>query len=248
MNGAWFCSQACAGEQVREGAAAIAAPEGIRPRALPRVKLGLLLVHQGAITPVQLRHALATQEQSRRPLGQQLIALGFTDAVAVVRALATQAGVPCLTTIDATAVRACPDVLGANAVRALGLVPVGADPETRRMKVACTAPVPRLALIALRELTGWTGEPLIVADGVMPELIEAYARAVEDTSAERPGVPLDEAASLVVAAAAAATDATVTQVACDPYLWIRVDGGARPRDLFVTASREATWQAAPTSH
>jgi hypothetical protein len=248
MNGEWYCSEACAGAQVRDGVEASARPQPTRPQALPRVKIGLLLVHQGAITPVQLREALAVQPQTRQKLGRLVIEMGFTDAASVVRALATQAGVPCLTAVDAGAVRAYPDVLGSNAVRALGLVPIGADRVTRRVKVACAAPVPRLALGALKELTGWTGEPFLVPDHVMPELTDAYARLVDDDSAEPTVLPLERAATLIARAAASTADATVTQASCDPYLWIRVDGGVHPRDLFVTAPREAIWQAAPTSH
>ena len=246
MNGTWFCSERCAGHQATTDVDRVASRDKVRTRALPRLKLGLLLVHQGAITPVQLREALASQQVSRRLLGRELQSIGAVDRQAVVKALAAQAGIPCLPHLEPTAARWCPE-LGAHAVRALGLVPIGVDGERKHIKVACVAPVPRLALSALRELTGWTAEPFLVPDETMEGLICAYA-ALADVEGRDQVVDRDVAGAAIAEAAADSDEAVVNQAACNPYLWVRVSGTAGPRDLFIPTGEEAAWQAAHTSH
>lgn len=245
MNGDWFCSESCAAAQAEHEVRRAAARQDVRSRALPRLKLGLVLVHQGAITPVQLRTALESQQRSGRPLGREVVALGFADTQSVVRALATQAGVPCLPTLEATAVRACPE-LGAHAVRALGLVPFGVDRELRHLKVACAAPVPHLALAAVRELTGWSAEPFLVPDHSMPGLFDAYAALSSAAGPEDAIVPLDGAGARIAGMAAATPGAVVTQASVAPYLWVRVAGQAAPHNVFIPTGEETPWPAALT--
>jgi len=245
MNGSWFCSERCAGHQASTDVDRVTARERVRTRALPRLKLGLLLVHQGAITPVQLREALAAQQVSGRLLGHELQAMGVVERRAVVKALAAQAGIPCLPGLEPTAARWCPE-LGAHAVRALGLVPIGVDAERKHVKVACAAPVPRLALSALRELTGWTAEPFLVPNEAIEGLMRAYAE-LADVEAHDQVVERHLAGAAIAEAAAGTDEAVVTQVPCNPYLWVRVTGTAGPRDLFIPTGQEATCQAAHTS-
>src|SRR5262245_39859509 len=92
----WFCSSACVA-LVAAGRRRVAKPRPSGPIPLPAPRLGTLLVHQGAITPAQLDAALAAQKLSGRKLGAELVRLGITDQVAVLRALAAQAGVSYLT-------------------------------------------------------------------------------------------------------------------------------------------------------
>ena len=246
MNGAWFCSEGCAGQQASTDVDRVTSRDKVRTRALPRLKLGLLLVHQGAITPVQLREALAAQQDSGRLLGHELRSSGVVDQQAIVKALAAQAGIPCLPNLPTTAARWCPE-LGAHAVRALGLVPIGVDADRQHVKVACAAPVPRLALSALRELTGWTAEPFLVPDETMDCLIRAYA-ALADVEARDRVVEREAAGAAIAEAAAGSDEAVVIQAPCNPYLWVRVTGTAGPRDLFIPTGEEAAWPAAHTSH
>lgn len=245
MNGAWYCSEDCAGLQAGAEFARTATREQVRTRALPRLKLGLLLVHAGAITPVQLREALDGQRETGRRVGAELIARGLVDPSAVVKALALQAGVPCLPHLDPTAARWCSE-LGAQAVHALGLVPIGVDEAVRHVKVACTAPVPRLALSALRELTGWTAEPFLVGDSTLAALVQAYGELAGSPPHDQV-IDREAAGAAIAEAAAGQQDATVSHATCNPYVWVRVAGKAGIRDLFIPTGEEAAWQAAHTS-
>jgi hypothetical protein len=248
VNDEWYCSEVCAEHALAQQLAETREPAAARRQPLPPLKLGMLLVHQGAITPADLRAALEAQKVSGLKLGQQVVTSGMTDEAAVVKALASQSGVPFVAALDPTAVRACPELLGANAVRALGLVPFGVDAERRRLKVAATAPLPRLALAALNEITGWTAEPFLVADGLLPQLLDAYARACEgkaettltmSTAAEAPAQVAREASRL--------PGATVQKAPCDPFLWVRIQGKGPARDVFVIPNKEIAWLAVPTS-
>lgn len=60
----------------------------------PRRRLGEILVAGGAITADQLTLALAEQASRQLPLGQTLLALGFTTDEVMRQALSSQLGVP----------------------------------------------------------------------------------------------------------------------------------------------------------
>lgn len=62
--------------------------------APPRRRLGEILVAGGAITADQLTQALAEQAARQLPLGQTLLALGFTTDEIMRQALSSQLGVP----------------------------------------------------------------------------------------------------------------------------------------------------------
>jgi type IV pilus assembly protein PilB len=59
-----------------------------------RLKIGEILVAQGAITEAQLNQALQHQRGKRVKIGEALVSLGFTDEAALFRGLAKQAGLP----------------------------------------------------------------------------------------------------------------------------------------------------------
>jgi hypothetical protein len=255
LNGAWFCSRGCAAAAVRRGLESPPAL-GESAGALPPLRLGALLRHQGAITQAQLDLALAGQRRSGRRIGAELQQLGFVSSGAVVRALAAQAGVSYLTAVDPARVRHAPGGLSADMVRALGLLPFEA--HERRLHVICTAPVPRRALRALARLTGWTGEPYLVDDAVWDRALESYAPAESgDTGQAEVVHDVDAASAQVVAAAAAGRDAVVRYAGCGDFVWVRVEGGAVTRNVLIDAARgfgparlpeERICQAAPTAH
>jgi hypothetical protein len=204
----------------------------------------MLLVAHGAMTPAQLQQALDAQNASGLRLGEQVQRLGMASSTDVVRALAVQSAAPWLASLDPAQVRMVPEILGHE--------PFDVDARRRRVKVACAAPVPRLALGAFKELTGWIAEPFVVADDQVTKLIAAYERSAIMAITDRaPGVPLSvrAAASLIARTAAERGGASVAHAVCDPYLWVRVESRAGADDLFVRpGDQEQTWQAEHTLH
>jgi putative toxin-antitoxin system antitoxin component (TIGR02293 family) len=76
--------------------AAVSRPDATRPTAgaPQKRRLGEILVAGGAVTAEQLAHALAEQPKRRMPLGQTLLALGYTTDEVMRQALSSQLGVP----------------------------------------------------------------------------------------------------------------------------------------------------------
>jgi hypothetical protein len=203
---------------------------------LPPLRIGALLRHQGAITQAQLDEALASKRKSGLRLGAELQRLGHVSSATLVRVLAAQAGVSYLTSVDPSRVRRAPGGLSLDMVRALGLLPFEAEMPERRLRVLCTAPVPRPALRAMARLTGWTAEPYLVDDAVWERALDAYAPdASEDHQSE---VVHDVAAASahVVAAAATGRNAVVRYAGCGDFVWVRVEGGTRTSDVLIQPS------------
>jgi hypothetical protein len=256
LDGAWYCSQSCVERAAARTLEAAGRPgRGVAgPVPIPPLKLGMLLVHQGALTPVQLDAALAAQPASGLRLGELLRRERTVGRLALLQALATQSSAPYLPRLDASVVRHAPAALGPNAVRALGLIPFEVDAARQRVKVACAAPVPRLALRALAELTGWVADPFVVDDEQMPILHRAYAAGLaERHRAGELGRPtsIRIAAAHIAQVAAQKQGTRLRHVQCDPFLWIRLEGGQDPDDVIVRAgskAQEQPWQAEHTSH
>jgi hypothetical protein len=253
LDDTWYCSQRCveqAANRTLEAARRTIAPR--RPVPIPPLKLGMLLVHHGVLTPVQLEAALSAQRGAGLRLGAFLRREGLVGRLPLLRALAAQSSAPYLPALDASAVRHVPAALSPNAVRALGLVPFEVDADRRRVKVACVAPVPRLALRALTELTGWVGDPFIVDDDVMPPLLQAYAAGTADRPATSDAVTttIPDAAAQIARTAARGRGTRLRHAPCHPFLWIRVEGDQGADDLIVgsaVGAKEPSWQAEHTS-
>jgi len=194
FEGRWACSPECMADLIAasvrremDGGDSSAAPH---PHRLP---MGLMLVHQGKITPEQLQTAL--EEQRRRAeengesvrLGEWLLQSGVLSEPALTRTLCAQWNCPVLHLAgyrpDEVA-GAIPHFLA----EALGALPLRA-PGGRQMYVAFSGHVGRSLSYALERMTG-----LPVVAGIAPdsEFRLAQARFL-DTPAPR--VRLLEAAT-----------------------------------------------------
>jgi hypothetical protein len=222
----WFCSRHCVEQMVRRRLID-ARPVAAGIPAVPPMRLGALLRHHGVCGAEAIERALHAQRGSNMKLGEQLFAMGAAEKEGVLRALAAQAGVGYLATIDTEKVREAPGGLSPNAVRALGVVPLNEE-ENGRIRVACQAPVPRRALSAFRRLTGWSPEAYLVADADFQTLVRNYGA---DVSGDRPVRELtrfsqteclSDAAARIATAATRSRHTTVTEARWEPYTWVRV--------------------------
>lgn len=248
----WYCSTACLEAEARarlEGAPepAIRAGRGQRTS-----RLGALLLHQRLIAPAALAHALDAQRASGLRLGEQLCRMGAVSRVDVLRALAAQAGVGYLASVEPAAVRLGPAGLSQEALRALGVVPIEADPEGRSLRVACPAPLPRLALAVLAELTGRIIDPLLVTDDDLVMLLKAYGTAMPDAPVNVTRTDsLGEAARRIAEAIRSGRARRMQPVRCEPWLWVRLEGESTREEIVLPAQavrKERTWQAARIRH
>jgi hypothetical protein len=251
LDGLWYCSPGCLEASARERLATSRRVPQLPGRMAP-LRLGTLLLHRGVVTADALRAALAAQKTTGLKIGAQLVAMGAASSGDIVRALATQSGVRCLTHVDVSCVREAPGRLSADAIRALGLVPIESDAELQRLRVACAAPVPRTATAALYELTGWTIEPLLVSDEHMESLLLAYEEAVGGRGARvqsHRAADVEDVTAHVVRAASGSGDVRMSQARMDPFLWVRLESGSAVEDVLLAldGSRgDASCQAAHT--
>ncbi len=246
LNDAWYCSRTCLESAVRDGLQTLVTmPHSVV--GLPPLKLGALLRHQGAINETQLRSALDAQRTTGLRLGAQLEQLGWLATEPLLRALAAQAGISYLTTLDLSRVKQAPGDLTETTVRALGLIPFEADEDRARLHVLCTAPVPRASLRALSRLTTWTPEPYLVDDRLWERALAAYRPA--DTPVPHDALLVGDfrtAATRVAQVARQSGAVTMKQADCRDYVWVRVEGSSHVHDVLVTTSEEKTCQAAST--
>jgi len=239
VDGAWFCSPKCVEFTAKRRLLGVRPPSSSVP-PIPALRLGVLLLHQGAITSMQLTKALGAQRLTGRPLGAQLLDMRMADAESVLRGLSAQAGVSYLTAVDPACVRSAPGGLSADEVRALGVVPIQVDETNRLLVVACQAPLPRAALSALRQLTGWTPEPLLVSDVDWQLLTRAYG---SNTTRRQQRVvfdhvrDIDDLAARIAAAAAHDGTVTMTEAHYDRSTWVRVEGQGAISTMLLPLAR-----------
>lgn len=237
----WFCSSTCLAAHTERVLSDTRPPRGGALGRAPGLRLGTLLVHQQAASREAVEVGLRAQRQSGRRLGAQLIAMGLAGWGDVVRALAAQAGVGYLTAVETSRVAdGCGD-LSREAVCALGVVPFEMRAQEGRLRVACAAPLPRMAMAVLGEMTGCTIEPFVVFDQVFDALMAAYGRARPPARTGPAAVcSLPDAAARVVRAAEQGRAERMRRARCDPFVWVRLDGEGGTEDLVwpLAASRE----------
>jgi hypothetical protein len=248
FNGNVYCSRACVEQAVLAGLGEVTATAP-RSRALPPMRLGVLLRHAGVITDAELNEALEAQARTGLRLGGQLEQMGVATSDAVLRALATQAGVSYLSNFDVERVMRAPGALSPAMVRALGLVPFDMDAAGERLKVISAAPLPRAAIRAMTRLTGWTIEVYLVPDTIFDAALDAYQPADQRVSSETGTLrTLNAAAARVAERAARDRAVTMRHVAYDDYVWVRVEGPGQVSDLLVAKEGDPTrCQAAYTA-
>ena len=256
----WYCSQPCVETVLRQRLTGV--PETVTTKRLPRlpgVKLGALLQHHRSCPPEQIAAALEAQSGSRLRLGQQLRSMGAVEPHALLRALADQAGVSYLASVDPMHVREAPGGLSLDIVQALRIVPISV-PDGATVRVAFPAPVPRAALTAFRQQMGWTPVPFLVSDEVWLSLLEHYGASARgrldpaDLSVAFAVVrDADHAAQRLAEVVMAARASTMSDARWGQYVWVRLQGGGAGFDLLLDHAAPAaqqgedTWRAATTS-
>jgi hypothetical protein len=231
------CSQPCLQLAVQDRLGRVARSRKASAPGLPPSKLGVMLLARTGLTRELLDRALERQRFSGKRIGEELIEMGAVNAQDVLRALAAQSNSRYLTTVDVSIVRRGYAGLSRDMVRALGVVPFAADATTHLLKVATIAPIPRLALAAVRELTGWAPQPYLVTDEVWPSLVAAYGSSAMDEGIRRTAATetVGAATDRIALAAEEGGEARLSHARIDPYLWVRIETPGRTEDMLMTA-------------
>ncbi len=234
LDGQWYCSMACVETTVRARIQGLPPVEPAYVQGWRAMRLGSLLMSQVGLTREAIDAVLSDSDLAGVPIGRALQTVGLVKPEDVLRALATQAGVRYLSSVNPRAVAHRPGALPDDVVRTLGIVPIAADAGRREMQVACAAPVPGLAVRALTRLTEWAVEPLLVNDDLMPQLVELYGSA-KQTPASVLGFVGDRKSGPARVAQFAKRRRVVRMVQerCDPYVWVRLDGQGAVADVLM---------------
>lgn len=231
IDGRWYCGVSCIERMARSRLLDARPASGGLPSA-GHLRVGVWLRTMGVRTR-EIDEALAAQRGTGLRLGAQLIALGYATEEMVLTALAKQSGADFLSHVDAAVVRSGPAGLSPNAVRALSLVPI-TRPDRGRVRVACAAPVPRVAMAAFSRITGLAPEPFLVTDATFDALVQAYGTdaEVEDTAEFVEAHDLGEAIRHITAAAVHDRTSRLTETRLEPFTWVRVEGEAGIHDVL----------------
>jgi type IV pilus assembly protein PilB len=136
------------------------------------VRIGELLLQMGLVTQEQVEQALARQKETRKRLGEQLVADGAITALALSKALAEKFGVEFIDLTQVTVDPAAKNLVPDHTCRRYGALPVGfADEAT--LIVAMSDPSNIFALDDLRMLTGFDIKPAIASE---EDMAAAFAR------------------------------------------------------------------------
>src|SRR5437588_4147650 len=105
-----------------------------------RIRIGDLLVRAGVITELQLKAALAEQQQWGGKLGDILVRMEFLTEEVLVRALSKQTGIP-RAELDGEPDRDALAQVPAEVAEEFGLVPIGVNVNDGALTVAMSDPL-----------------------------------------------------------------------------------------------------------
>lgn len=244
--GAWFCTETCLRHDARACLRALE-PDATPPAPPARFRLGTLLLADRIISPDVLTRALGRQQASGLRLGAELLAMGAVHPDVLTQVLARQAGAPCVLGLSAAQVGSIVAGLSPSVVATLGVVPFALE-GGRVLRVAVTAPLPRMAIRVLHRMTGLTVEPYLVPDHTLAALTAAYGEKSPDVRGAC-AMSLDEAAGRIAEAARSGRAEGWRYVPADWFTWVRLDGAEGSDDIFITSAKgDEPWQAASTRH
>jgi hypothetical protein len=213
-----------------------------------------VLVHQHALSQADVPRLVDEQRRSGLRLGTYLRRAGIVPDGEVLRALATQSRIRYLAHVEGTGLPSAPGGLTRSTVQALGVVPFAADAARRTLHVACTAPLPRLALAALEHLTGWRAESFMVLDELLPDLAAQYGRPPHVAVGLEASGAIDTAARRIAQAASRGDITRIAHARCDHHVWVRLEGTRGTEDLLLPIAAQSNRReeeecpAAPMSH
>jgi putative toxin-antitoxin system antitoxin component (TIGR02293 family) len=155
------------------------------PASSERRRLGEILVAGGAVTHAQLQRALAEQGRLKLPLGQTLLALGYTTDETMRQALSSQLGVPYIDLQNVIIDRSLASLLDREFARQHALFPVARIGRT--LTLAMDDPT---QTAVVDDLSARSGYSVTIVTSSHDAILRAIARLYEG-----PGAPTREPAA-----------------------------------------------------
>jgi Type II secretion system (T2SS), protein E, N-terminal domain len=143
-----------------------------------RIKIGDLLVKAGVITELQLKAALAEQQQWGGKLGDILVRMEFLTEEVLVRALSKQTGIP-RADLTGDGDKGALSLIPAESAEEFGLVPIALKEEGRALAVAMSDPLNIHVTDHLRSLTGCRIDAQLAGASAIRHAISRWYRGEE---------------------------------------------------------------------
>jgi hypothetical protein len=149
-----------------------------------RIKIGDLLVKAGVITELQLKAALAEQQQWGGKLGDILVRMEFLTEEVLVRALSKQTGIS-RADLNGEADRDALSLVPAESAEEFGFVPLALKDEGRVLLVAMSDPLNIHVTDHLRSMTGCRIEAQLAGASAIRNAISRWYRGEELNDTEQ---------------------------------------------------------------
>ena len=143
-----------------------------------RIKIGDLLVKAGVITDLQLKTALAEQQQWGGKIGDILVRMEFLTEEVLVRALSKQTGIP-RADLSGDGDRRALGLIPAEVAEDFGVVPLMLRDDSHALLVAMSDPLNVSVIDHLRSLTGSRIEAQIAGNSAIRHAISRWYRGEE---------------------------------------------------------------------
>jgi hypothetical protein len=197
-------------------------------RAIPRPKLGTILMQTAYITREQVQEAVKCQNEAREGrIGEWLLRLGFVKEHQVAVALSQQCRLPLIdlknSSANADAIRMIPG----KVARCASLIPVGFDDDQKALRVAMSGPVNFNAQEAIERMVNMRVVAYIGNQSAIERMLEQWYEPEElDVSSMRIFGSLEELVKIgneIVAAAIDQKAMNIKAVLVQDFFWARLE-------------------------
>lgn len=143
---------------------------------MSRIRIGELLVSQGALDPIQLESALAHQRRWGGRLGRSIVHLGFLDEGEMLAAVGAQLGVPVVQLAPLTIAREVLALVPERLIRTRRVLPLAKNGEGRRaqLDLAVSDAMDLRVLDEVSFVTGLRVNPILASDEDLDDAISRH--------------------------------------------------------------------------
>ena len=240
----WYCGEACLQEAIVERLKRRKQAREKSFQALLRLKLGHILLENGAITRTQLDKAIETQQKQQPPekLGSILKMLEFVKERDVTLALSRQYGLPLVNLKNQKISDAVIKMVPLEIVRESTFFPLEYDSFNNALVLVTYDPADISNIINLRSILKCEVTIYLGDESVVRELKESFCRRAagqvssEELMAAEIAEDLSGLASFIVSRAKALNATTLNVKYFNQLIWARFTINRQMHDMIVNAA------------
>ena len=140
-----------------------------------KMRLGDVLINEGAITEEQLQKGLELQKQNKQRLGITLVDAGFTTEDAIAKALSHQLGYDRIKLRDVAIEQSVLDLINVEILKKHVMIPIGySQEEANVLRVAMADPMDMAAMDDVNIITNLQVEPVVATQQSIMMAIDKY--------------------------------------------------------------------------